>query len=567
MRLILLAAALLLAMPAAAQEPSTPPAPRVSTPFTLRSEQPLAPEQQAVAFDYARLAFRVMPESRTLAGDATLVFTAAAPVDRLSVELDTVFDISRVEIDGQAIAPSAWRNPEGRLTVDLPSPLPAGGTATLRILYAGAPRTAPNAPWDGGFVWATAPSGEPWIATAVQGEGCDLFWPCIDHPSGEPGLVELHITVPTGLAAPANGVLLATEDHGDGWTTWRWRARRPNTYAIALNIGPYERVADTYVSRFGNSFPMEFWHLRSDDPAKVAALFAQFRPMLDFFEATVGPYPFGDEKMGVVETPHLGMEHQTINAYGNRYRIDGRGYDWLLHHELAHEWFGNQMTNVSRDDMWLHEGLGTYMQPLYARWLHGDRYMEAELKEHRELLANRFPVVSGRADVSYFDGDGPGNDIYYKGSLFAHTLRMLIGDEAFKDSLTRLIYGTAEPRAGEIEPLTRTTEDYVRIVNDVTGRDYGWLFQGYLYNAALPILRQSREGTTLELAWETGDGRPFPLPVEVEVDGRVMTVPMTGGRGSLSVPEGAHVLVDPENKVLRQSDVVDELVAYRRSGL
>lgn len=566
MRLIPLAAALVLAAPALAQEAATPPAPRVSTAFTLASEQPLAPEQRAVRFDRAVLAFRIMPESRTLAGDAILTFTAKGPTDTLSVELDTVFDISVVEVDGRALVPEAWRNPEGRLTVELPRALAAGDTATLRLRYHGAPRVAPHAPWDGGFVWATAPSGEPWIATAVQGEGCDLFWPCIDHPAGEPGEVELQITVPSNLSAPSNGVLLGTEDHGDGWTTWRWRGRQPNTYAIALNVGPYARVSATYNSRFGNSFPMEFWHLKSDDPADVAALFAQFAPMLDFFEANVGPYPFADEKMGVVETPHLGMEHQTINAYGNQYRIDGRGYDWLLHHELAHEWFGNQMTNVDGDHMWLHEGLGTYMQPLYARWLHGDRYMEAELKTQREALANRFPVVSGQPGVNHVNGDGPGNDIYYKGSLFAHTLRHQIGDDAFRRALTRLVYGTDNPQPGRIGPLTRSTADFVTVVRDITGRDYDWLFRGYLYNAALPVLHESREAGVLVLRWETGDGAPFPLPVEVEVDGRVVTEPMTGGVGRLEVPDGAHVLIDPNNRVLRHSDAMDAFVARGRRG-
>src|SRR5690606_13181639 len=125
----------------------------------------------------------------------------------------------------------------------------------------------------------------------------------------------------------------------------------------------------------------------SDDPGKVADLFAQFAPMMDFYESTVGPFPFGDEKMGVVETPHLGMEHQTINAYGNGYKLDGKGYDWLLQHELAHEWFGNQLTNADWDDMWLHEGFGTYMQPLYARWLNGERAMQSELQTMRLTLA------------------------------------------------------------------------------------------------------------------------------------------------------------------------------------
>ncbi len=98
--------------------------------------------------------------------------------------------------------------------------------------------------------------------------------------------------------------------------------------------------------------------------------------------------------MGVVETPYLGMEHQTINAYGNAYKIEDRGYDTLLQHEFSHEWFANQLTNRNADDMWLHEGLGTYMQPLYARFLHGERFMQSELQDQREGLVNAFPVVS-----------------------------------------------------------------------------------------------------------------------------------------------------------------------------
>jgi aminopeptidase N len=372
--------------------------------------------------------------------------------------------------------------------------------------------------------------------------------------------VDLHITVPTGLSAPSNGRFGGTVDHGDRWTTWNWSAANPNTYAVALNIGPYTMLSADYRSRFGNTFPMQFWHLTSDDPAQAAALFAEFPQQLDFYEATVGPFPFGDEKMGVVETPHLGMEHQTINAYGNAYKLDGRGYDWLLQHELSHEWFGNQLTNVNADDMWLHEGLGSYMQPLYGRWLNGDRYMQTELAKMQQGLINRYPIVSGRPmrEEEVYDGDkGPGNDIYSKGALIAHSLRMLIGDAAFHEAVTTLVYGRPDPKPGNFAPLYRSTPDFLGIVNAVTGEDYGWFFQGYLYNAALPVLSQTRAGDRLELAWTTGDGKAFPMPIEIEVDGQVRTVPMTGGRGTVTVPAGAHVIVDPGNKVLRRLDFIE----------
>ncbi len=539
---------------------------RESTAFTLGTDQPRTPEQLAMQFDKADLSIKVIPDDKAIDAVAVLDFTATAPLNAVVVELDTLLTVSSVQIDGREVAAGDWTNPEGRMTISLLRPLAAGEKVSVRIAYAGKPRVAPNAPWDGGFVWANTADGTPWIATAIQGEGCDILWPCIDSPLAEPKRVDLHITVPSNLSAPSNGRFLGTVDHGDGWTTWNWSAANPNTYAIALNIGPYVELKADYRSRFGNTVPMSYWHLKSDDPAKARALFDQFAPMMDFYEATVGPYPFGDEKMGVVETPHLGMEHQTINAYGNAYKLDGRGFDWLLHHELSHEWFGNQLTNRNADDMWLHEGFGSYMQPLYARWLNGERFMEVYLQEHRRELINKFPVVSGtlKSEDEVYKGEvGPGLDIYYKGSLIAHSLRMLIGDEAFFRSVTRIVYGTAEPRPGAFEPRYGTTDELLAIVNEETGRDLSWFFRGYLYNAALPDLKQTRDGGDLVLEWVTGDGGVFPMPVEIEIDGRRQTVAMTNGRGRVAAPATAHVLIDPENKVLRRLDFIE---AWQAAG-
>ncbi|QBX37310.1 M1 family peptidase [Brevundimonas sp. S30B] len=558
-RLCLVALLCVAAAPALSQSP-----PRVSTAFTLDTGHPRAPEQLAVRFDKADLAIRVLAETKSLEAVATLDFTATEPVAALVVELDTRFDVSAVTIDGAEV--TGWTNPEGRMTVPLPAALSPGQSVSLRIAYSGAPHEALRAPWDGGFVWRTAPSRQPWIATAVQGQGCDLFWPCIDHPQGEPQRMDLHITVPEGLSAPSNGRLVGRTDNGDGTTTWSWTARQPNTYAVALNVGPYVEMTGTYESRFGNSIPLHFWRLETDDPMQAADLFAEFSKLLDFYEATIGPFPFADEKMGVVVTPHLGMEHQTINAYGNGYRLDGKGYDWLLQHELAHEWFGNQITNTDWDHMWLHEGFGTYMQPLYARWLNGDRAMASELQTMRLTVANKFPVVSGQSRTSgevYEGARGPGLDLYYKGALVAHTLRLMIGDEAFYDSLRQLVYGRTDPAPGNFQPRYASTDDYVAIVNQVTGRDLGWFFHAYLRQAELPDLVQTREGGRLSLEWKTGDDGPFPMPIEVEVDGALTVVPMTDGRGEIAVPGRAHVLIDPANKVLRRQPHIEAYQAWR----
>ena len=546
--------------PAFAQ--SQAPAQPALTPQTLLSGGPLAPEQQAVTFELAQLRFKVDPAAKRLEGDATLTFRARHDVDALVVDLDRDYAVTAVAVDGVAIAPAHWRNPQGRMRIDLPAPLAAGRSARLRIAYAGSPHVARRAPWDGGIVWATAPTGEPWIATAVEGEGCDLFWPCIDHPAMEPAVVEQWITVPSPLVAAGNGRLLGTREDG-GWITYHWRARQPDTYAVALNIGPYELLQADYRSRYGNVIPLRFWYLKGNE-AKARELFAEFPTMLEFYEDTVGPYPWGDEKMGVVETPHLGMEHQTINAYGNGYKKDIHGYDWLLHHELSHEWFGNQLTNRDWDDMWLHEGFGMYMQPLYLQWLRGDAAYFAELLRQRALIAQKFPMVSGRSRPH---GDpaaeaiDPGTDIYYKGAWILHTLRGLIGDRAFLRATRELVYGRPDPRPGNFRPRYATTRDFIGIVNRASGRKLDWFFDAYLREAAMPKLLATRAGGQLRVHWEAPNGRPFPLPVQVRVGDRVVDLPMRDGRGAVPIRAGQSFTLDPHSRVLRDAP---EIQRYQR---
>ncbi|CAN5294274.1 M1 family metallopeptidase [soil metagenome] len=555
---------------AAASDP--PPLPGKGEPplsdQTRRSGGPIDPDQAKLHFAAADLRFEVLPESETLNATATLSFTATAPLDRLVIDLDRNLGPRAVAIDGTPLPASAYTNPEGRLTITLPHRIAAGGTVTATISYGGTPHIAVRAPWDDGMIWSKTADGRTWFATTSEGSGCDIFWPCLDFPTGEPDVVNLHITVPKGLKAPSNGVLLGVDTLADGRTTWNWRIKHPNTYAIALNVAPYEVISGSYKSRYGNTIPLYYWYLPGE-AAKAKALFAEFAPTLDFYEANVGPYPWGDEKVGVVETPHLGMEHQTINAYGNAYRKAPEGFDWLFQHEFGHEWFGNQLTAADWDDYWLHEGYAEYMQPLYGRWREGEARYATMLDVQRNLILNLRPMVAGQPrtqdDVYQLDRGGPGADIYYKGAWMLHTLRNLIGDRAFRD-VTRLeVYGRLDPRPGNFRPRYGTTAEYERNVRRVTGRDFSWFFDVYLRQAALPELIETRQGTRLDLRWQAPGGHPFPMPVEVAVDDHIIRLAMTGGTGSLIVPRRAHVVTDPFSRILKRSRAVEDYQAWKDS--
>ena len=542
---------------------ATTPQPAM-TDYTTGSGAARASDQLALDFEKADLKLRIEPDTRSIRGDVQLTFGTRAPLDRIELDLDRNLPIDAIDVDGQALAAARWRNPDGKLTIELPQRLEPGRQTTVRVQYHGQPHVAKKAPWDGGFVWSKTPDGQPWVASAVQGEGCDLFWPCIDHPTGKAKIVEEHLTVPAPLVAAGNGVALGM-DEKDGWRTWHWRAKNPSTYGISINVGPYKLMEGDYKSRYGNTIPLRFWYLPQSE-AQARELFAEFTPILDFFESTIGPYPFGDEKMGVVETPHKGMEHQTINAYGNKYAKTAYGYDDLLQHEFAHEYFGNQLTNTDWDDMWLHEGLGSYMQPLYMQYLRGDQEYFASLQQQRAAIKNKAPIVSGTPKLEeevYSDKTGPGLDIYMKGSMVMHTLRNLVGDPVFFRSVRELVYGTPDPRPGNFAPRYGTTPEFMAIVKRNAGRDLDWFFQAYLYQAALPELQATRSGDTLQLAWKTEKNTPFPLPVEVRVGERVVGVPMTDGRGSVTLPAGATYTLDPHSKVLRRLEHIEQFQKYQ----
>jgi aminopeptidase N len=531
------------------------------TPLAERTAQtglPLTAAQQATDLPYLALAITVDPASKRIAGEAHYRIRARAPLAQAQFDLDPRLAISSIAVDGKPLAHDRWENDGGLLTIGLPAPLAPGAEAEIAIAYAGTPFVAPRAPWDGGFVWSTTPDGKPWIASAVQDKGCDLFWPCIDNPTKRVALLDLAVTVPEPLVEAGNGKLVGVE-RKDGWATWRWRAKYPQGYGVTLQIAPYEIAERSYASRFGNTIPLKFWYLPGHGDG-ARRLLDELAGFLDFFESTVGPYPFGDEKVGVAETPHEGMEHQTINAYGNGFKLAPEGYDWLLNHEFAHEWFANQETNRSDAEMWLHEGFAMYMQPLYLRWKDGELVYRETLWDYRKKIRAKVPLLPPAAapPPSYLDEEsGWGVDIYYKGAWVLHTLREQIGDQAFDKTLRLFVYGRDDPRPGNFQPLLRTSEDYQRIVAQVTGRDWGWFFDAYLRQGPLPRLEATRDGSTLRLAWRTGAKEPFSLPVEIEVAGKLVRVPMAGGRGRVRLPSpDAHVVLDPAGRVLRDDPAI-----------
>lgn len=539
--------------------------PRYVTDQTRKMGGVMPPEQLALVFDHLDLALKVFPDRKRIEGDVTLDLHTKAQIGTLILDLFPKYAISAVYLDGRKLAPGSYANPEGQLRIALAKPIKASTKLVARVVYSGTPPLAKRPPWEGGTTWGTTPDGKsPWIDTSLWGGGCDMLYPCLDHPTLKPATSDLHYTVPAGLMAPGNGALVSKVEK-DGWTTWNWHARSIHTYGSVLDVGPYKVMEGDYKSRFGNVIPMRFFYLPGEEK-QAAELFAEFPKTLTFWEAVIGPYPWADQKMGVIRVPFSGLENQTLIGYSNNYPKTPYGWDWLMNHEFSHEWFANQLSNANYDDLWLHEGLGSYAQPLLAEFYGGEIDYMAQLKSQRAGIRNEQPLVSGQErpeKAVYADPTGPRGDIYTKGSWVAHTLRKLIGDDAFFTSIRTLVYGRPDPRPGNFTPQFGTTPGFLKIVNGVTGKDYKWFFDVYLYRAALPKLVATRANGMLRVRWQTPDDLPFPMPLEVKIDGRTVTLPMADGTGEAPASEWSAVTIDPNSKILMQSDAIDKYQAWQ----
>jgi aminopeptidase N len=515
---------------------------------------PLLPEQAAYDVTHYDLAVAVDPAQRRIEGEVTVHAVVEARLEHLVLNLDRRLAVTKAWPAGTPAnaRPVERRNDDNQVWIGLDQPRARGDTVRVSLAYEGAPRAAPGAPWDGGLSWETTPNGAPWIATSCQTEGADLWWPVKDHPSDEPDSMDLAFTVPDSLIAASNGVLRGVERDSDSTRTYRWHVSVPiNPYNVSLNAAPYVALDTTYASTSGGAVPVSAYVLPSDS-ARAAKALPGFLRQLRFLEQTLGPFPPRADKYGLAQTPFLGMEHQSLIAYGHDFTTGGVGYeapfDALHFHELAHEWYGNLLTVRDWKDFWLHEGTATYLEALYTEHLQGDRAYHERIDYFRGAMSGGRPLARRTptsAEAIYH------RDVYYRGAMVLHTLRYVMGEAALRTLLRQF----ANPNGAETEQSGRfrhvTTTHFVRLAEEVSGRSLEAFFEVYLYRGALPVLETTRAEGQLRLRWTNTGDLPFAVPVPVRVDGHTRRVSMRGGTGTVAVPDEAAVEVDPAGWILR----------------
>lgn len=503
-------------------------------------------EQAAFDVQAYDITVKVDPASKSIVGTTIMDAKMVIPTASILLDLDDPYTVSKIT-DGKT--PLRFSREKGQIRVFFPLTKQPGESFRVETAYSGVPHVARNAPWDGGFVWAKTPSGADWISVALQGAGADLLFPCKDHPSDRANKATMRLTVPDPLIAVGPGLLEKSQKNPDKTTTFTWQMNLPiNNYSLVFNAAPYELVKDSTKSVGGQTIPIHYYVL-PENKSKAPKLIEEQKKYMAFMEKYCGPFPFRTIKAGIVETPHLGMEHSTSIAYGNKYRFGPDGLDWLLLHEFGHEWWANLVTNADWRDMWIHEGFQSFMDTFYIEQIRGKEAYFNAMKGRRRNISNRAPVAP-REETS---SEAYGGDIYDKGALILHALRYLIGEEAFLRSIRKMAY--ANP---ELEKWTdgralhyATTDDFVTIASEESKMDLRWFFEVYTRQSQLPTLKIDNSNGTMNLEWIAPNNLPFSMPIDVVVNGKAVRIPMTNGKGSISY-SGQPPVVDPNGWVLRQ---------------
>ncbi len=437
----------------------------------LTSGGKLKPEQAIMDVRHYTIALNVDFNRKSIDGYTIIDVIMAQPAKVLLFDLLDSLNVATVLVNGKK-EPFEYKN--NLITINLNNELPPG-KASVKVFYGGKPHVARRPPWDDGFIWTKDSTGHQWMAITAEGTGGKLYFPCKDHPSDEPNEgVDLLITVPKELVVAGPGLLQKVTKHGET-ATFYWKTNYTiNNYSIIFNVGDYVVVTRPYHTVNGNTVPIQFYVLKEHE-AKAAHHLDIFEKTIHEQEKYFGEYPWAKEKIGIVETPHLGMEHQTMNAYGNKFhytKVGGEDYDGLMHHEFGHEWWGNKVTAKDWADYWVHEGICSFGDALYIREFEGKSAYIKYFQDAAFRLGNKIPIVMGKDidEEAAYNGD-----IYGKGAFFMHTICYIMGDSLFFPALKKFVTSPQYTYDNLVN-----TDDIEHFFDQQSGRDLKPLFDLYL---------------------------------------------------------------------------------------
>jgi hypothetical protein len=498
----LLAVAVLCALPVSAQEaeflpPLTPrefherECARLRQTLAEMETRPLLSTQA----DYDALYYDLTLDVRDFSA-STIYGTAVIVVRSLADDLnELVLDLcSALSVDSViGVGPRPFTLSSNLLTVALDRVYLRGELVQVTVYYHGQPCTSP--PFTS-FTFYSRPAPfrqVPTIYTLSEPYGARDWWPCKNVPNDKADSVRVSVIVADTLTATSNGVLQSVTAVPPSARKFTWVERYPIApYLVSIAVSDYGHFTDWYVAQNGDSVPIEHYpYPELLTPAHAS--WSTLPAMMAFNAQVFGEYPFLTEKYGHTMWSYAGtaMEHQCNTSYYAGMADGHHTYDVIVQHELAHQWWGDDVTLASWPDIWLNEGFASYAEALWVEHLNG-------FTGYRNYL-----FASGGLRVT--DPSGPvynptvlfdGNTVYNKGGWILHMLRgVLRNDSLFfaglREYRARHAYGNA------------TTEEFVSDMSSVAGYDVSPYLHAYLYRTNRPVYDVSFGSAWLGGVWQT----------------------------------------------------------------
>ena len=446
---------------------------------------------------YYHLNMNVDPEQRRLEGNVVVRYKVLKSDQILQVDLQPPLVIDSVLQDGRKLS-FVLKGKNAYMISVQKAQLP-NTFESINVYYSGHPIIAKNPPWEGGFQFTKDLEGNNFVATSCQGLGASAWWPNKDHSYDEPDSMLMSITVPDPLIDVSNGRPRGIVKNSNGTTTYNWFVSNPiNNYGVNVNAAKYVHFSDT-LNGEGGVLDLDYYVLPYN-LEKAKEHFKQAKLMLRAFEHWFGPYPFYRDGYKLVETPYLGMEHQSSVTYGNGYQNGylgkdlsytgwGLKWDFIIVHESGHEWFANNITYQDIADMWIHEGFTNYSESLFTEYYYGKEAGTDYVVGTRQDIKNDIPII-GIYNVNQRGSD----DMYPKGGNMLHTIRHSIGN----DSLFREILRGLNKTFYHQTVTSKQVEDFI---SEKAGIDFSRVFDQYLRTVKIPELQYYRKGKKTYYRW------------------------------------------------------------------
>jgi aminopeptidase N len=505
---------------------------------TLRGS--ITPERAWWDIKYYHLDITVNPLDSSIYGTNTVIYTVLKPSALMQIDLQEPLNLTKAEQNNRALN---FKREGNVYWIELADKQEQGKSCSVVLTYGGKPRVSTRPPWVGGITWKKDKNSLPFVASACQGDGASLWWPCKDHMYDEPDSMLISVNVPGNLMDVSNGRLRSVVTQKNKTKTYNWFVANPiNNYGVNINVGDYSHFSEIFKGEKG---PLDCdYYVLKDDLEKARLQFKQVPMMLAAFEHWFGPYPFYEDGYKLVEAPYLGMEHQSSVTYGNGFKNGYRGtdlsnsgwglkFDFIIIHESAHEWFANSITYEDIADMWIHESFGNYAENLYVEYYYGKEAGSEYVLGTRANISNDRPITG----VYNVNNEGS-HDMYYKGGNMLHTLRQIVND----DEKWRVILRGLNTEFYHKVVKGSQIEDFL---SEKTGINLKPFFDQYLRDARIPVLEYFVKGNNLTFRWNNCvEG--FNMPLKIFVSGKERSInPLTGFTTIKLDIENAVIRADP----------------------